>query len=1743
MLRSLRYRVATVLAVAMWLWSSVSIAQTDPILGAKTLRIFRTTGVNYVELQPPAALDATYSLQWGSQSVGRNALLYAHGYTTPPEFRLTNSSTTAGDILRMSNDDPPVPGWYPRNTNIWATSGGNPFGGASYVSSGELGAAPDVGSQWFGTSDAWPLYLVAGSAAAVPPNNLVRGVMSEEGILSLDTALSVGLLSTSNFVSITNDSVPTSMMVRSPSILRIMDINTNSGTAIAPVMGTWKADSNTIVGASIFTGIPRTMLNSILGAGAFTSELIAGIAGNHPTTNAQYFSGIRNTAMGYRAGWGVSGGGLGAFFGSTSVGNNAAGANYLAGDVAVGSRTLQLYNPSIPSFAQVWTSPANPTRIAPNTAVGARALLSYTYAGSNLPYMIAIGTDALGSTVFARNNIAIGYKSAKLVNTALSLGTPISDAFYLTNDSTRNFLLVGSMLRGRLLVNGSGTQYTGVTTAIDPNTIDAALFVHASADSDQDGNPDPTPLNQYAVPENNTILSPSTMDPTLRLSVPENIPANLNDDAVRGVRSVNGGVANQIPDNTKNWAVDQWVGYRVLITGGTGIGQVREITANNANTLTVLGNFATALNNTSKYMILPSFLETERFASGSVQFGVPNFQLDLQGNVHMRPYGTSLGEDQAFGQVSEMRMYDLTNFETGTRSGGLGTTLIDATKNWTPNIYTNAIVRIVEGTGVGQTRRITSNTATQLTVAVAFNPALNNTSKYEIEIVSEIGTASSATANTISDVTKNWTVDNLDFTGAQVRIIGGTGAGQTRTIISSGNDFITVYPNFSVTPNNTSIYEISRWFPRYVGFRAANDVPNPSWNVFMNLPSPAAIPANARYALTMLDDDPVTVGWVGVGSMAFPHTWDNKAAGIGESIDASPLYGWPTAGYPFGSTGSAEQSIIMGTKLTLNGPPNVPFASRTPQANFNTGFGFGIMTALDDVTNAGDSNTAIGHRALEALTTGSDNIALGKDALRALTTGSQNVAIGINALTSLVTGSRSVAIGSNTLRSSLATSSANVGIGDSVMASLTTGGDNTAVGWLAMRAATTANANVAVGDSAAYQLTTGTDNVMVGARSAPSLTTGKGNVVMGQGALASGQTDSTIAIGEGALRSFTTGTNNIAIGRFAMENSVNISLNIAIGDSALRNAETGDTNIAIGRGSLISLTTGYNNIAIGDSAMPFLTTGSENVAIGRRSLRSIITASRNIAIGDDALRLLTTGTDNIGLGLSALTSLTSGSNNVGIGPLALSSLTDGSDFIAIGDSAMLNVTTGTGNSIALGSRALRSMVTASGVNIALGSQSLYSVTSSFDNIAIGGYALYSLTSGAGRNIAIGNLALAALATGTENIAIGDSALIFNRGSYNVAIGASALRSLDNEFAYGNVAVGSSAMWSARGASYNVAIGDSSMTSITEGWGNVAVGGASLVSSTLTYDNTAVGDSALASNSIGRDNVAIGRLTMAGVGTGPMFSNVAVGTRAMQSHTAGAGNTAIGASALLGLTTGGEVDSGNVALGNLAGARAPAGTKNALFIANTDGTALLFGQFGAGRLMVNATLPIGGPLPTLNAALQVNANAATDRGVAVRMAAAPTVSPVIIQNDLEATTFEIQTSGAFPSIAGVNYTWPGAAPAAAAVGTQTGRAAMTVASTGAISFTQLTSTVVTDPLDLPALVGNASADIVVPNAVVGAAPGDVVALGVPNGAANLNLVSYQAWVSANDQVTIRVSNFGPNPIVALDDQIFRVIVVK
>ena len=73
----------------------------------------------------------------------------------------------------------------------------------------------------------------------------------------------------------------------------------------------------------------------------------------------------------------------------------------------------------------------------------------------------------------------------------------------------------------------------------------------------------------------------------------------------------------------------------------------------------------------------------------------------------------------------------------------------------------------------------------------------------------------------------------------------------------------------------------------------------------------------------------------------------------------------------------------------------------------NTAVGFEALFT----TNTGASNTAYGNRALRANGVGSDNIAIGKDALLTALSGDKNLAIGNNALESIQTGNANVCIG------------------------------------------------------------------------------------------------------------------------------------------------------------------------------------------------------------------------------------------------------------------------------------------------------------------------------------------------------------------------------------------------------------------------------------------------------------------------------------------------------------------------------------------------------------------------------------------------------------------------------------------------------------------------------------------------------------------------------------------------------------
>jgi len=81
-------------------------------------------------------------------------------------------------------------------------------------------------------------------------------------------------------------------------------------------------------------------------------------------------------------------------------------------------------------------------------------------------------------------------------------------------------------------------------------------------------------------------------------------------------------------------------------------------------------------------------------------------------------------------ESQELRRLDLV---TGTVTAGGASTLTDGGKAWTPHVYqTGYTVEIVDGTGKGQTRAVTDNTATQLTVTPSWGTQPSTDSKYAL---------------------------------------------------------------------------------------------------------------------------------------------------------------------------------------------------------------------------------------------------------------------------------------------------------------------------------------------------------------------------------------------------------------------------------------------------------------------------------------------------------------------------------------------------------------------------------------------------------------------------------------------------------------------------------------------------------------------------------------------------------------------------------------------------------------------------------------------------------------------------------------------------------------------------------------------------------------------------------------------------------------------------------------------------
>lgn len=183
--------------------------------------------------------------------------------------------------------------------------------------------------------------------------------------------------------------------------------------------------------------------------------------------------------------------------------------------------------------------------------------------------------------------------------------------------------------------------------------------------------------------------------------------------------------------------------------------------------------------------------------------------------------------------------------------------------------------------------------------------------------------------------------------------------------------------------------------------------------------------------------------------------------------------------------------------------------------------------------------------------------------------------------------------------------------------------------------------------------------------------------------------------------------------------------------------------------------------------------------------------------------MLDQNNENVGFG-NRVFGKSPGTFNVALGYRAMFLNVSGNKNVAIGYQAMMNGASGPGYNVAIGVEPLKDITNGSG-NIAIGEAALWKNTTGSYNIAVGSGALQNNLT-ANDNLAVGLYAMQLKTTGSYNTGIGNSALAYNNGTYNTAVGYDA---------HQRGGTGT--------ASYNVVVGGESAGSLINGIRNTVIG--------------------------------------------------------------------------------------------------------------------------------------------------------------------------------------------------------------------------------------------------------------------------------------------------------------------------------
>lgn len=176
-------------------------------------------------------------------------------------------------------------------------------------------------------------------------------------------------------------------------------------------------------------------------------------------------------------------------------------------------------------------------------------------------------------------------------------------------------------------------------------------------------------------------------------------------------------------------------GYKIHILSGPNNGAVLDIVSNTIGTNAVItvATQASAFSASTVYRLLtPRWYAVTAGTMASGSFRVYDYATNTWTTLSQTGLPASLGTDGKLIATPSIVDGAFKSFATGTATSATGTTIVQTGKTWTASQWINSQVRITAGTGAGQIRTITANTADTLTVAT-WTTTPDATSQYAIE--------------------------------------------------------------------------------------------------------------------------------------------------------------------------------------------------------------------------------------------------------------------------------------------------------------------------------------------------------------------------------------------------------------------------------------------------------------------------------------------------------------------------------------------------------------------------------------------------------------------------------------------------------------------------------------------------------------------------------------------------------------------------------------------------------------------------------------------------------------------------------------------------------------------------------------------------------------------------------------------------------------------------------------------------